>query len=115
MKSTPLEQLQEYLQALTAAGIRATDDARDINPPCVLIRAPALLFRFGKGCTQADWTARLYLVNAGTKEALQAAIPLINEIQTALEGAIVEATPADFDLPDGGGPTPGYLLEWSTR
>lgn len=111
----PLQQLQGYLEALTAADIRATDDPRDINPPAVLIRPPVLSFRFGRGCIGADWTARLVLPNSGTRQALQLALPLIDRIQTALQGAVVTATPADFELPDGGGPTPGYQLTWTSH
>ena len=112
---TPLEQLDTYLQQLQLAGIRATDDPRDINPPAVLLRAPVLQYRFGRGCVAADWTARLVLVNSGTRQALQEALPLLQRIQDALQGAVVTATPADFELPDGGGPTPGYQLTWSTH
>lgn len=112
---SPLQQLEQYLAALTAAGIRATDDPRDINPPALLLRPPVLSFRFGRGCVAADWTARLVLVNAGTRQALQEALPLIQQIQDALQGAVVTATPADWELPDGGGPTPGYQLTWSTH
>lgn len=112
---TPTAQMDAYLAALQAAGVRATADARNINPPAVLLRAPVLHFRFGRGCQQADWTARLILPNSGTREALQLALPLIETIQTALQGAIVTATPADWELPDGGGPTPGYQLTWSSH
>lgn len=111
----PLAQIRDYLTDLNAAKIRATDDPRDINPPCVLIRPPVLNFRFGRGCVGADWTARLILNNAGTRQALEEALPLIDAIQTALGGVIVTATPADFELPDGGGPVPGYSLTWTTH
>lgn len=111
---TPADQLQGYLDALTAAGIRASDDPRDINPPMLLLRPPTLSYRFGRGCVAADWTARLVLVNAGVRQALAEALPLLQQIQDALQ-LVYTATPADFDLPDGGGPTPGYQLTWSTH
>lgn len=112
---SPLDQLEAYLSQLRAAGIRATDDPRDINPPAVLLRPPVLQFRFGRGCIGAEWTARLVLINAGTRQALQEALPLIEQIQDALQGAVITATPAEWDLPDGGGPTPGYQLTWATH
>lgn len=111
----PLAQISEYLTALTEQGIRAVDDPRDINPPCVLIRPPLLNFRFGRGCVGADWTARLILNNAGTRQAIQQAIPLIEQIQTALSGQIVTAVPVEYELSDGGGPIPGYELTWTTH
>jgi hypothetical protein len=113
MATDVLGTLQRYLDALQAAGIRATDDPRDLNPPALLIRPPVLHFRFGRGCQSADWTARLVLSNSGTRQALQEALPLIERIQEALQGAVVTATPADWELPDGGGPTPGYQLTWT--
>lgn len=111
----PLAQMSAYLQALTDAGIRATDDARDLNPPAVQLRAPVLNFRFGRGCVGADWTARLVLPNSGQHQALSTALPMLLSIQEALGGVVVTATPADFELPDGGGPVPGYQLTWSTH
>lgn len=111
----PLVQLDAYLAALNGAGIRATVDARDINPPAVQLRAPVLHYRFGRGCIAADWTARLILPDNGQREALAAALPLLQQIQDALLGAVVTATPADWDLPDGGGPAPGYQLTWTTH
>lgn len=115
MATDVLQQLQGYLDDLTAAGIRATDDPRDINPPAVLVRPPVLHFRFGRGCIGADWTARLYLLNSGTRQALAEGLPLIESVQEALQGLLVDATPVDLQLPDGGGPTPGYQLTWSTH
>lgn len=115
MAADLLAQLDAYLSALTAAGVRATSDARDVNPPAVLIRPPVMTFRFGRGCIQADWVARVVLPNSGTRQAMETGVPLIEQIQTALGGVIVTATPADFELPDGGGPTPGYQLAWSTH
>lgn len=111
----PLARLDAYLEALRTAGIRAVVDGRDVNPPAVQLRAPTLRYRFGRGCTEADWTARLILPNTGQREALAAALPLLAAIQEALSGAVVEATPADWDLPDGGGPAPGYELTWTTH
>jgi len=115
MATDVLGQLQGFLDDLQAAGIRATDDPRDINPPALLIRAPVMHYRFGRGCVTADWTGRLVLNNAGTRQALQEAVPLIAAIQDALQGVLVTATPADWELPDGGGPTPGYQLTWTTN
>lgn len=108
-------QLAGYLAALQAAGIRAVDDPRDINPPALLVRAPTLHYRFGRGCVGADWTARLVLINSGYRQALETALPLLEAIQDALGGVVVTATPADWELPDGGGPTPGYQLQWTTH
>jgi hypothetical protein len=113
--SNPAEQITAYVEALNAAGIPACIDYRDINPPAVQLRAPVMHFRFGRGCIAADWTARLILLNSGQEEAIKQAFDLIPKIQDALGGAIVDARPQDYDLPDGGGPAPGYELTWTTH
>ena len=111
----PLALMDTYLEVLDAAGIRSAVDGRDINPPAVQLRAPTLTYRFGRGCVEAAWTARLILPNNGQRTALAEALPLLQRIQDALEGAVVTATPTDFELPDGGGPVPGYTLTWTTH
>ena len=110
----PLERLLDYREKLLAAGIRGVIDGRDVNPPAVLVRPPTIHYRFGRGAHACDWEARLYLPDSGTEQALKAALPLIDQVQTALQGAVVDATPADFQLADGG-TAPGYILTWSTH
>lgn len=111
----PAALMAQYVDDLRSAGIRAVIDYRDINPPAVQLRAPVLHFRFGRGCIAADWTARLILPNNGQEEALKSAMDFIPRIQEAIGGVIVDANPADWDLPDGGGPAPGYELTWTTH
>jgi hypothetical protein len=116
MATDVLGTMRGYVTQLEAAGVRATIEPHDINPPAVLIRPPVLHYRFGRGCVAADWQARLYLPDPGTEGALQIALPLLDQITLALEGAaaITEATPADFQLADGS-IAPGYQLSWSTH
>lgn len=114
MATDVLAQMTGYVTQLTAAGVRATMEPRDINPPAVLIRPPTMRYRFGKGCVAADWQARLYLPDPGTENALKIALPLLDDIIAALQGAPTEATPADFQLADGA-IVPGYQLSWSTH
>lgn len=112
--NSPLEQVQEYRAALIAAGIRAVVDGRDVNPPAVQIRPPVLHYRFGRGCYAADWEAYVYLPDTGTEQVLKAALPLLDQVQTALKGVVTTATPTDFALADGG-TAAGYTLTWSTH
>lgn len=111
---TPLERLLDYREKLLAAGIRASIDGRDVNPPAVLIRPPTMFYRFGRGCYACDWEARVFLPDSGTEQALKAALPLLEQVQSALGGVVVTATPADFQLADGG-TAPGYALTWTTH
>lgn len=112
MATDVLAQAQAYVAQLVAAGIRATLNPADINPPAVLIRPPVMHFRFGRGCVRSDWEARLYVIDSGVEQAMKTAIPMITEIQDALGFAVVTATPADFALADGG-TVPGYLFQWT--
>lgn len=114
MATDVLALMDSYVAQLTAGGVRATTDPRDLNPPAVLIRPPALHYRFGRGCIAADWTARLYLPDPGTREALELALTQLDAIQQALGFAVVTATPADFSLLDGA-TVPGYTLTWQTH
>lgn len=114
MVTDVLGSMRAYVAQLEGAGVRATLDPRDINPPAVLIRPPTLHYRFGRGCVAADWQARLFLPDPGTEGALKLAYPLLEQISAALEGAPTSATPADFTLADGA-TVPGYQLSWSTH
>ena len=114
MATDLLAAMQGYVAQLEGAGVRATIEPRDINPPAVLIRPPVLHYRFGRGCVGADWQARLYLPDPGTGASLKIGLPLLDTITEALQGAPTEASPADFMLPDGA-TVPGYQLSWSTH
>lgn len=107
-------QMAAYVAQLEAAGVRATMDPRNLNPPAVLIRPPTLHYRFGRGCVGADWTARLYLPDAGTADALRLAMEQLELIQDALGYVAASAVPGDFTLLDGA-TVPGYALTWSTH
>jgi hypothetical protein len=114
MAADVLAQMATYVAQLQAGGVRATLDPRDINPPAVLIRPPVLHYRFGRGCVAVDWTARLYLPDPGTLDALRIALPELDKIQAALGYAIAQAVPGDFTLLDGA-TVPGYTLTWTTH
>ena len=98
---------------LTAAGVRAVDDPRDANPPCLLLRPPELEFRFGKGA-DATWNAWLLVPDAGRHQVLQSLSQLIEDTQAALGGRAVSARPDDTQMPDGA-TLPMYVLTWTSR
>ena len=103
--------------ALTAADVRCVLDARDVNPPCVLIRPPTISYRFGRGCVGADFAAWLYLPDAGQIDALRVGLPILEQTQIALAGigvATLTATPTDFQTPDGA-TVPGFIINWHTQ
>ncbi|MET0996217.1 MAG: hypothetical protein ABWY20_20015 [Mycobacterium sp.] len=99
---------------LRAAGIRATLDERDINPPAVWIKPPTLTFRFGKGWT-ATWTVQAVVPDTGRNVALAALGTLVEAVQAALGGAAQTALPIALLIPGGAAPLPGYELTFNER
>lgn len=100
---------------LTGAGIRATIDPRDVNPPCVLVAPPVLAYRFGKRCWDASWSLLLIAGDHGKPGSLRALGDLLDAVQAATGGAIVTATPANAGTLDGTPPAPAYECIFTTR
>jgi hypothetical protein len=104
---------QALADQITAGGLRAVIDARDVNPPCALIRPPVLGYRFG-GCNRLTWTIYVLTPDAGTRGALTVLGDDVEKVQAALGYPAAEVTPVDVALPDGG-TVPGYSLTLITR
>lgn len=94
---------------LVAAGISATTDPRDLNPPAVFVPPPTIEWRFGKG---ADATFEIVCAvpDSGTAGALPTVSALVDDVQTALRGAVTGGRAASFDSGTGGAPLPAYTL-----
>jgi hypothetical protein len=105
---------QAIVDRLTGAGVRATVDGRDLNPPVVQVRAPTMSFRFGKGCWDAEWEAWAMVPATGMRGDLKALGDLVAAVQDALGGAVVTATPGEVVLADGS-TVPMYRLTWTQR
>lgn len=106
--------LDALVAQLEAGGVRAVVDARDVNPPCVLLRAPTLTFRFGKGYADAAFAAWCVVGDTGRRTSLDAVNTLIQQTQAALDYLAVDARPDDAILPDGS-TLPIYVLTWTQR
>jgi hypothetical protein len=109
--------MERFRDAISAAGVRSVLDARDVNPPAVLIRPPTVAYRFGRGCIGATWAAWLFLPDAGQIDALRVGFPILETVYGALATvgvALLNAEPGDFTLPDGG-TVPGFILTWNTK
>lgn len=102
------------IDRLTDAGIRAVADERDVNPPCVLVRAPRMAFRFGARCYDAEWTLWVIVPDSGRTVALDNLGPLIDATAAALGGPIIAATPVSVPGVDGSPPLPAYELTFTT-
>lgn len=107
--------MTSIVDTLTAAGVRAVVDERDVNPPCALVNAPSLTYRFNKGGWDAVWSVWAIAGDAGRRPAIAALDDLMGEIQTALAGAVVTATPIMVTGVDGSPALPAYDMRWTDR
>jgi hypothetical protein len=102
----------KVLQVFLDAGVRAVDDARDINPPCVYLLPPQGSLRFDKGKADATWTVYLITGDAGARPATKALSDLIDKV--AGKFAFTTFERVALNLPAGGDPLPAYQLTWKS-
>ena len=110
--------VRSVLDRLTAAGIRACLDERDVNPPAVYVAPPALAWRYARGDYDATFTAWCVVPGSGRDIALRNLGALIDQVIPALvtpDSAVVTGDPADLLVPDQAAPLPGYRLSWTER
>lgn len=103
---------QSVIDRLTAGGVRAVLDERDINPPCVFVGPPTIKWRFRRGDYDAEFRAWVLAPNSGRNIALKSLGPLLEATAEALGMVTVTAEPADFSVADQAGPLPGYRIVW---
>lgn len=101
------------LALFTAADLRATDDAREINPPCVYLLPPAGSFRFDRGRADVTWTAYLVTGDAGARAATAALSDLVDKIAGTLP--LTTFTRVALAVPGGGDPLPSYEFTWKSH
>jgi hypothetical protein len=103
----------DVLQVLQGAGVRAVDDARDINPPCVYLMPPEGLLRFDRGRADCTWSIYLITGDAGARAATRALSDLLDQVA----GLFAFTTFERFALtvPGGGDPLPSYRLTWKSH
>lgn len=102
----------DVLAKFAAAGVRAVDDARDINPPCVYLLPPQGTFRFDRQRADVTWTAYLVTGDAGARPATKALSDLVDKV--AGRFSFTTFTRAALPLPGGGDPMPAYELTWKS-
>ena len=107
--------VSDVVGRLTAGGVRATLDERDINPPCVYVAPPAVEYRFGRGDFTATFTAWCVTGAAGRAADLSALGDLLDAVGIALDFAGIRADPADLLIPQQAAPLPAYRITWSER
>jgi hypothetical protein len=107
--------VQSIVDRLLAAGVRATNDERDINPPCVYVAPPALVWRFGRNDFDCEFTIWAITNAAGRNVDLVNLGELLADVTQALQFAAVRAEPADLLLPQQAAPLPAYRLTMNER
>ena len=101
------------VRTLTDAGVRATADLRDLNPPAVYVPPPVISYRFGKGA-ELEWTIAAVVPNTGRRQSISALSTLLADVQAALP-AVRGGRPIDLTGIDQTGPAPAYELLLTTR
>lgn len=106
--------VQSVVDKLTAAGVPATADIRNLNPPAVLVTPPDISWRFGRGA-EATWRIVATAPNTGAEASIATLSPLVDAVQDALGGIVTAGRPVDLSTLDGGAPLPGYELTFTTK
>jgi len=101
---------------LVAAGVRASIDERDLNPPAVWVAPPTMSWRFGKGTWDAEWLLTAVVPDGGRATSTAALAALVVQVQQAMGWGGVTARPVSLLVPGAGGvPLPGYEMSFTQR
>lgn len=106
------EAMSALVAQLEAAGIRATVDPRDVNPPAVLVEPPTMEYRFATRAVDYAWTLTAIVPNSGTRPALDELAELVEDVRVALMAG-VRARPVTWVPLEAGDPLPAYAVEFT--
>lgn len=109
----PLALMQSVRDTLLAAGIRATFDVRELNPPGVVVLLPILGWRFRDGDIEATHRVLAVGPNTSRLQQLTDLDALVNQIQAALGGRVDVGNPADVSTQDATSALAAYELSWT--
>lgn len=101
----------DVLAVFNDAGVRAVDDLRDVNAPCVYVIPPEGAFRLDRRRATIEWVAYLVVGNAGAHASLGALSQLVDDVAGALP--FTTFTRDAVQMPDGGDPLPALRLSWT--
>ncbi|MBF6483845.1 hypothetical protein IU431_06695 [Nocardia otitidiscaviarum] len=103
-------QLEDVAAQLRAAGVRASVEPRDLNPPCAWVVGRSLAHELLSG--GGTLTADVYLIapDTGIMAALAALTELLDLALTVIEPDADTSLSESVTLPGGGGPLPAYRL-----
>ena len=97
--TTVYARAQALCDAITAAGIRATLDQRNVNPPCALVTMPTVVYDLHAGHLTATW--RILAIapgppSADSFRALWDTDGILPHLDTIDEIHATEANPVQF-------------------
>lgn len=108
--------LQQVVDDLRAAGIRAVLDELDINPPCVFVTFDPAGGSFdrlkGTGWGGVIWL-RCIAPGSGRKASWRVLGPLVDQVRAVIPTR--GWSPADLTVPTGGDPLPAITLTHPVR
>lgn len=108
------ETLKGLAARLSAGGVRSVIDARDLNPPGVLVAAPTFRWTFG-GRLAVDYRLIVVVPDAGAAASLTELGTLMDATAAILGGETLTATPTAWPNPAGGDPLPAYEITWTAK
>jgi len=106
---------QAVVDRLLTAGIAATADERDVNPPCVFVAPPTVTWRFRRGDFDARFALWAVVPDSGRNIALANLGPLVTAAAEALDLQVVTAESDDLFVPDRSGPLPAYRIVFTQK
>jgi hypothetical protein len=108
--------LQQTVDDLVAAGIRAVLDERDVNPPCVFVTFDPSGGAFDR-LSGTSWSGTIWLrcvvPGSGRKAAWRLLGPLVEQVRAVLP--VRGWSPQDLISLDGGDPLPAITLTYPVR
>jgi hypothetical protein len=100
----------EVVDLLSAAGLPATADPRDLDPPGVLVGMPTVdLGTLSGACWVGVFPVLVIGPNVGRQDALDALGGLLQGVLEVLNART--ATPTEWPNPGGGDPLPAYAID----
>jgi hypothetical protein len=114
-RPTVMDAIRPVMEQLAAAGIRATLDIAQLNPPGVILLPPELDFRFNAGDFTASYALIAVVGSSDRTRMIVALSDFLPSVLQALGDRPVTARPVDVTLADASTVLPGYELRWTTR
>jgi hypothetical protein len=105
------EVLEDLVARATDAGIRATADARNVNPPCVLFTPPTVTLDLNCGGSAA-FEAACIVPGPGNADAWKAAHDLAAELVRHVVPEAETLTPGAYGVDDQSA-NPALIVGWT--